>query len=756
MKVGKFANFLILLLSLRLSNANNGTYDFGMPDKSVTVEEEKEKGDDKQVWKKFKDRSQEFVNNLIRQSLPVMIRVNSDSKMSRECSTAFYQLTFGLQNMKSWAMRMLDSSGRPPAGVLDGSFVDYGDYDECLNVVVKDERQNEEKFRGHYCRINIHPLLPKKVPRLTHNTPVLDFSNFTKRDSVLRDIAKNGPMFYLLWFQYGLCVPSLCTEKDIQEVMNVALKESPMVPEVVNCQKKEPIAFSTTQLIITGIFSGLGLLLILATIFDVIKRRGKAAEGKDISEPNKLHDCILAFSLWTNWKKLLDTKPSTDNLGVINGLRCLTMTWIVLIHTYGFINRYAMARLQEMKNSLDEIPFQIISNSWLSVDTFFLIGGVVVTHSTLKSMDKTNGSLNVIRHAVRRYWRLTPPVAAALGFILLFPLFGSGPAWPEEIIGEANKCKKRWWGPLFGVNTWVNKNDMCMYHTWYVSADIHYYLAAPFILIPLYKWKTLGLILIILFTLASMVTTAVITALHDYYPTILYLLPDEDFTIEMLDQVYSKPYTHVGSYCAGMLIGYLILRHRDHKLKPIYQLLGWIAAIACNFGILFGTYNWSRGYLPDTATAVIYAAVHRTGWALTVGWLVFICATGHGGILNRFMSWKPFLPLSRLCYCVYLIHFLALNLRNGFRRQRFFFSHFDFVYEFFGNLLMSTIMAVVAYLAFEAPFSALDPIIFPKPKPNFPKTVEIPKIRTISDSKGGPRMNGINGRITSIPDSTCL
>lgn len=59
----------------------------------------------------------------------------------------------------------------------------------------------------------------------------------------------------------------------------------------------------------------------------------------------------------------------------------------------------------------------------------------------------------------------------------------------------------------------------------------------------------------------------------------------------------------------------------------------------------FQDLNWRIYYL-------FYGALHRTIFALAVAWLLYACHIGYGGFINKFLSWKLFLPLSALCYSV--------------------------------------------------------------------------------------------------------
>lgn len=47
--------------------------------------------------------------------------------------------------------------------------------------------------------------------------------------------------------------------------------------------------------------------------------------------------CLLAFSAYTNGLKLVNMKPSSEHeLGCIHGIRLLSMSWVLLGHSFGF------------------------------------------------------------------------------------------------------------------------------------------------------------------------------------------------------------------------------------------------------------------------------------------------------------------------------------------------------------------------------------------------------------------------------------
>ena len=92
------------------------------------------------------------------------------------------------------------------------------------------------------------------------------------------------------------------------------------------------------------------------------------------------------------------------------------------------------------------------------------------------------------------------------------------------------------------------------------------------------------------------------------------------------------------------------------------NVLLWIASILIGVGVIFGLSHLRHTNRPtlaswDPAEAVLYIGFHKVGWSLALAWVVFACVNGYGGIINKFLSWGFFLPLARMQYVVYLIHF---------------------------------------------------------------------------------------------------
>lgn len=66
------------------------------------------------------------------------------------------------------------------------------------------------------------------------------------------------------------------------------------------------------------------------------------------------------------------------------------------------------------------------------------------------------------------------------------------------------------------------------------------------------------------------------------------------------------------------------------------------------------------------ASAAAYSSLSHTAWAMSLAWIVVACSSGYGGYVNTILSAPIIYPFSRVTYCAYLVHpiairFVALN-----------------------------------------------------------------------------------------------
>ncbi|XP_065290550.1 uncharacterized protein [Dermacentor albipictus] len=245
----------------------------------------------------------------------------------------------------------------------------------------------------------------------------------------------------------------------------------------------------------------------------------------------------------------------------------------------------------------------------------------------------------------------------------------------------------------------------CLVATWYLACNFQFFIISIFILIPLYNWPIVGLSATFLLLLAGSIVSGVITFMADLPPGLIFY-PDLDTVSNLVTYVYHKPYNHIGPYCVGVFLGYVIVRHRDIKLKPLTQVIGWCTSFSVGVAVLWAAYRWNAE-LPSPPVAALYAATHRVAWCIALAWLTFACVAGHGGFLDSLLSWPPFNALGNLAFMAYLMHPLVILYHSSRTRDLIYYSQYEKVYAFCGHFLVTLVLSTFFYVVVEMPFTRL-------------------------------------------------
>ncbi|KAK8767834.1 hypothetical protein V5799_005387 [Amblyomma americanum] len=331
---------------------------------------------------------------------------------------------YGARGTAARPSPVIDSTGRPAAGTLEGTLSDFGNYDECLKIRMVDEHTGEENFRGKYCTLKFAAPMPPKPERLNYHQDI--FNTTLEEGGLLEDMARGAPYFYHLAPKLGICIPSACSGQDIESLLNVVLKPMDWNATAINCDVDGPITIKKNQLAIIIVIGIVIILCVLGTILTTF-RRMCSQDPKNL-RPNLFFDIMKCFSFYDNAQKLFNTKSSQGMLGAIHGIKFLSMCWVVLCHSYIFMNPERVVALENIHQDPFTWSFQIMMNGWLAVDTFFMLG-------------------------------IVPPLGFTLALIILLPVFGRGPVWHEIVDVQANKCEQNWWQTLLFFANFVTTYD---------------------------------------------------------------------------------------------------------------------------------------------------------------------------------------------------------------------------------------------------------------------------------------------------------
>ena len=101
------------------------------------------------------------------------------------------------------------------------------------------------------------------------------------------------------------------------------------------------------------------------------------------------------------------------------------------------------------------------------------------------------------------------------------------------------------------------------------------------------------------------------------------------------------------------------------------------------------------------------------------------------GWVHRLLSWKLFVPLARLCYAVYLIHYSFIKAYSSHMRKPLYYTDISIFVMYLGVLVLCIVIASVASLLIEIPFLNLDKLLWPN-KCKSPKALGKKKSSSLS------------------------
>ncbi|XP_021358198.1 nose resistant to fluoxetine protein 6-like [Mizuhopecten yessoensis] len=321
-----------------------------------------------------------------------------------------------------------------------------------------------------------------------------------------------------------------------------------------------------------------------------------------------------------------------------------------------------------------------------------------------------------------RVWRLTPAYAFCLMiFATLSKHFISGPytaVYDAEMADQYDTCSSSWWSNLLYINNFYpdsgSLGKICMAWTWYLANDMQFFIISPIFIILLLRYRKAGISACVAMIIACVfvrLMTAIEYGIH---------LPNQAVTkhtddIYATNTTYNRPYTRIAPYMVGVLLGYL-LHTSDCKarLNKISVMIGWSLAIVMGMLPVYGLYHYYHYEIEDAnlALSAFYISCSRLSWSLAIAWVIYVCATGYGGPVNKLLSWTVWAPLGRLTYCAYLVHPLIITIYSFNLPTPFFFGDIPMVYTYMGNLVSSYLIAYLVSMVIEAPMMGLEKALF--------------------------------------------
>ncbi|KAH8280769.1 hypothetical protein KR054_010702, partial [Drosophila jambulina] len=596
------------------------------------------------------------------------------SAQDLQCLADFAVLTKDLSELKIWALKMIDSWGNLPAGLLVGNWWDLGNFDECLGIDHTDATTGRH-VRGKYCFAKIMP-----APSLSK----------------------------ALVMKTALCFPASCSAANMdtllrrlfQQLLNVEIGTGVGIVDEATCQTAETEPYDGLTVITIVLLSILAAAVGLSTCYDYFCAR----------DEKSLPAVVRAFSARANSRalfRLVDTKANPNVIDCLHGIRCLSFIWVVFCHDYLVFAMAPNMNMSYLLTWINSVFSLFVKHGVYAVDSFFFLSGLLLVVIALRSMDRNKGRLNIPMMYLHRYLRLTPLLAIAiLVYMKILPLMSSGPLQGKGGFDDYDSCKDTWYLTLLYVQN-VATNELCISHSWYLAVDMQLYIFAPFLLIALYRWgrKAAAGIFVLMLLLACCLFS--IMVIND-----LSLYGDES-----MRKLYYATNTRASPYLIGLLFGYFLHlnRGRSFKLSRLAVLGGWLVCLSLLAACIFAVYG--QNTLPIVEEA-FYVTLTRIAWPLALCWVVFACMHGYGGLASEILTSPLWQPMSKLSYSAYIFHMFIESLNMSMTRTNTYFSDYQVMLRFWADFGFTMLLAYLMHLLVEAPFAHLESLLLPAKRPS--------------------------------------
>eukprot|EP00041_Stephanoeca_diplocostata_P022147 m.524885 g.524885 ORF g.524885 m.524885 type:complete len:798 (-) comp21994_c0_seq4:82-2475(-) len=457
-----------------------------------------------------------------------------------------------------------------------------------------------------------------------------------------------------------------------------------------------------------------------------------------------LEKVLRCFSPYQNVGRLFANRGVARDIGCFDGIRTLSMFWILLGQTWLWFLKQGPANLAVMSARMGigtkgHHASQMIYNAPYAIDTFFFLSGFLVCYGIVNMLDRRR-RFPWFRFYIHRYLRLTPNLAVVmLIFLFVQPHVGSGPLWfrnqyandgtdcSEDTAFRAScGCTSYWWANLLYIQNVYPAgplSSICMSWTWYLANDMQFYFVSPLVVLVMRRYRRVGAATGGTLALLSMAVPFAIAYAYKLSPNMIVGLSTESAsqnandsnTYDVSQLVWDKPYCRFAPYLIGIFSAYLYKYHSAvvRGASRTLVAVGWAACTLVLVFLIFFATGPARvlDAQPTRMGAAFLIAMPRPLFAVCLSWLSLACMCGNGGFLNQILSSPAWVPLSRLTYSAYLIHPLVLSTIFGLSNGPLYYNVSTVTYYFFGNVVVTYSLAAALTLCVEFPFARIEKLI---------------------------------------------
>ncbi|XP_067134913.1 nose resistant to fluoxetine protein 6-like [Centruroides vittatus] len=622
---------------------------------------------------KFLNAAEKNLRNLaksvVKFALPYLMKLSEKTNLTSSCVKSGVMFMRDLTQLKKWPLQMLDSMGKPSAGMLGLTSWIRGDYDQCLNIDSghSSKLRNSKNINGMYCAIKfevpkIKPETAELILNFRKNTLLHLLENLVKPLTVLNSLKQLS--FLQVDLRFDICIPSDCHEDDLKNILNWLL-DSKLSARVDYCKEKnQKVVYSTAQVICLSIFGFLSSWVVLATFVETLMELSIISSSGKRDTPTRN---LIFVSLYQSIRKLR-YHCIEERTAAFCGIKFILMCILIYLHILYTLANETVEKQKNIYELFEYIHVEISTAAMAMMEIFFFI-------------------------------RFTVPVSCLLAATIILPLLGDGPHW-NDLLSDVHEIVENWPKHVFYYINFIEYNDgnsIRLQHLWFISALFQQILVAVPLLFINNRWPKYGKIITVMLIVAGVVSHIINTIVYKDHTMFGYSFLYTKI-VNYMNHNYFKPYyAHLNSFFTGFLFGCFLSKKKEIKFGYKTLLVFWVGSIILLMLAIFGLHGYKIETSPNDTIVYLHHTLSPFAFTVATAWISIACITGYGGICNRIFSLRIFCMLDKLIIWIYMLHVLVIMYIYGHLRKGVYASALTLVMDVVPNGDVHNIDSVITH-----------------------------------------------------------
>jgi peptidoglycan/LPS O-acetylase OafA/YrhL len=329
------------------------------------------------------------------------------------------------------------------------------------------------------------------------------------------------------------------------------------------------------------------------------------------------------------------------HLGPLDGLRALSILWVVLFHA-GWYSLWYIPRATYASLLVSRLMLPVWRGDF-GVDVFFVLSGFLIAGILIDERARY-GRVHIPLFQLRRFLRTWPALAVAvLADVLLF---------------RDNRSMA--WFNLVYLSNFVPVARVCMGWTWSLSIEEQFYVFCPWLLRAVGGMTTRGVLTVLgTIALALCVVAGVLVVRGGYHALDVEIALNRSPVRWQLafDELYTKPWMRAGPLLVGVASAFV---YRDPGAMTALARSRAVSAVGLVVALVIGALatHWPLVAEAPRAVEVAYLASYRLVFGLAVGYVMLFSVSAHplGHLAGKILSHRLFYPIGQLSFSAYLVN----------------------------------------------------------------------------------------------------